>query len=62
MIRATLLQLCPTLCDSMDSSLLGSSVHGILRAGILEWVTMPSCRGSSLSSNQTCAFYISCIR
>ena len=31
------LQLCPTLCDPMDSSLPGSSVHGILQAGILEW-------------------------
>ena len=35
--RAKLLQLCPTLCDPMDSSLPGSSVHGILQAAILEW-------------------------
>ena len=41
------LQLCLTLCDPMDCSLLGSSVHGILQARILEWVAMPSCRGSS---------------
>ena len=34
-------QLCPTLCDPMDCSLPGSSTHGILQAGILEWVTMP---------------------
>ena len=31
-------QLCPTLCDLMDCSLLGSSVHGIFQAIILEWV------------------------
>ena len=35
-------QLCPTLCDSMDCSPPGSSVHGILQARILEWVAMPS--------------------
>ena len=30
-------QLCPTLCDPMDYSLPGSSVHGIFQAGVLEW-------------------------
>ena len=35
-------QSCPTLCDPMDCSLLGSSVHGILQASILEWVAFPS--------------------
>ena len=30
-------QLCPTLCDPMDCSLPGSSVHGILQARVLEW-------------------------
>ena len=35
-------QSCPTLCDPMDCSLPGSSVHGILQARILEWVTIPS--------------------
>ena len=43
---ATLLQ-CPTLCDPMDCSSPGSSVHGILQDKILEWVVMPSSRGSS---------------
>ena len=38
---------CPTLCNPVDCSLPGSSVHGILQARILEWVAMPSCRGSS---------------
>ena len=44
-VHAKLLQLCPTLCDSMDSSPPGSSVHGILQARILEWVAMRSSRG-----------------
>ena len=30
-------QLCPTLCDPMDCSLPGSSVHGIFQARVLEW-------------------------
>ena len=40
-------QPCPTLCDPMDCSLPGSSVHGILQARILELVAMPFSRGSS---------------
>ena len=39
-------QLCLTLCDPMDCRPPGSSVHGILQARILEWVAMPSSRGS----------------
>ena len=35
------LQLCPTLCDPMDCSLPGASVHGIFPASILEWVAIP---------------------
>ena len=31
------LQLCPTLCDPIDCSLPGSSVHGIFQARVLEW-------------------------
>ena len=38
---------CVRLCDLMYYSLPGSSVHGILQARILEWVAMPSSRGSS---------------
>ena len=41
-MRAELLQLWLTLCDPMDCSPPGSSVHGILQARILEWVAMPS--------------------
>ena len=37
-------QLCPSLCDPMDYSPLGFSVHGILQARILEWIAMPSSR------------------
>ena len=35
-------QSCPTLCDPMDCSLPGSSLHWILQARVLEWVAMPS--------------------
>ena len=41
------LQSCLTLCDPVDHSPPGSSVHGILQARILEWIVMPSFRGSS---------------
>ena len=38
-------------CDLMDCSLPGSSVHGILQAGILEWVAISFSRGSSWPKN-----------
>ena len=41
------LQLCPTRCNPMNHSLPGSSVHGILQAKTLEWIAMPTFRGSS---------------
>ena len=40
-------QSCPTLCDPMDYSLPGSSVHGIFQARILEWVAISFSRRSS---------------
>ena len=40
-------QLCLTVCDPVDCSLPGSSVRGIHQARILEWVAVPSSRGSS---------------
>ena len=40
-------QLCPTLCDPMDCSLVGSSVHRIFQARILEWVAIYFLRESS---------------
>ena len=45
-IHATLLKLCLTLCEPMDCSSPGFSVHRILQAGILEWVAIPFSRGS----------------
>ena len=39
-------QLCPTLCDPVDCSTSGSSVHGILQARILGWVAIPFSRVS----------------
>ena len=47
MCCAKLLQSCPTLRNPMDHSPPGFSVHGILQAKMLEWVAMPSSRGSS---------------
>ena len=46
-------QSCLTLCDSMDCSLTGSSVCGIIQARILEWVTIPFSRGSLGPSDWT---------
>ena len=45
-VRVLVTQSCPTLCDPMDCSPPGSSVHGILQARILEWVAIPSSRVS----------------
>ena len=59
--HAKSLQLCPTLCDPMDCSLPGSSEHGILQVRILEWVAMPSSRGSSQPRGQILLSYVSCI-
>ena len=55
------LQSCPTLCDAMDWSPPGSSVHGILQTRILEWVAIPSSRGSSQPRNWSSVSYVSCI-
>ena len=46
-VCAKSLQSCPILHDPMNHSPPGSSVHGILQARILEWIAMPSSRGSS---------------
>ena len=45
----------------MDCNPPGSSVHGILQARILEWVALPSCRGSFPPRDWTHVSYISCI-
>ena len=46
-------QSCPTLCDPMDCSLPGSSVHGIFQAIVLEWIAISFSRGSSQPRGQT---------
>ena len=56
-----LLQLCPTLCDPMDCTLPGFSIHGILQARILEWVAMLSSRGSSQPRDWSSISSIPCI-
>ena len=60
-VPAQSLESCPTLFDPTDCSPPGSSVHGILQARILEWVAMPSSRGSSRPRDQTHISYISYI-
>ena len=42
-------QSCPTLCDPMDCSPPGSSVHGILQARILEWVAISFSRNATIA-------------
>ena len=46
-------QSCPTLCDPMDCSPPGSSVHGIFQVRVLEWVAISFSRGSSQLRDQT---------
>ena len=53
--------LSPALCDPMDRSLSGSSVHGILQAKILEWVAISYSRGSSWPRDWTHISWVSCI-
>ena len=43
-VKVLATQLCPTLCDSMDCSVEGSSVHGIYQARMLEWIAMSPSR------------------
>ena len=46
-VKVLVAQSCPTLCDPMDCSLPGFSVHGILQATTLEWVPIHFSRDSS---------------
>ena len=57
-MHAKSLQSCLTLCDPMDYSLPGSSVHGILQARILEWIAISFSRGCSWPRDWT---WVSCI-
>ena len=55
------LQFCLILCDPMDCSPPGFSVHRILQARILKWVVISSARATSLPRDQTRVSYVSCI-
>ena len=50
-------QSCLTLCDPIDRSLLGSSVHGISQARILEWVAISFSREYSQPMDRTWVFH-----
>ena len=59
--KSEVAQSCPTLCDPMDCSLPGFSVHGIFQARILEWVAISFSRRSSWPRDWTsvsCVLYI----
>ena len=60
-VCAKSLQSCLTLCNPMDCSLPGSSVHWSLQSRILEWVAISPCRGSYWLRDRTCFSYISWI-
>ena len=57
-IKVLVAQSCLTLCNPMNCSPPGASVHGILQARILEWVAIPFSRWSSRSRDQTWPFCI----
>ena len=57
LVHAKSLQSCPTVCNLMDWSPPGSSVHGDSPGKNTEWVAMPSSRGSSQSRDQTKVSY-----
>ena len=59
-VHAKLIQLCLTLCDLMNCSPPGSSVHGILQARILEWVAFSSSRESFRPRDWIHISWISC--
>ena len=56
-IETEVAQSCPTLCDPIDCSLPGSSVHEVFQAGVLDWVAISFSRGSSQSRDRT---HVSC--
>ena len=60
-IIALVTQLCPSLCDTMNSSPPDSSVHGIFSAKVLQWVAVSYSGGSSRPRDQTCVSRVSCI-
>ena len=57
-LKVLVAQPCPTLCDPMDGSLPGSTVHEIFQMRILEWAPVSFSRGSSQLRDRT---WVSCI-
>ena len=57
-VKGEVAQSCLTLCDPMDYSLPGSSVHGVLQARVLEWVAISFSRRSSQLRDWTQASHI----
>ena len=55
------LQSCLTLCNPLECNPPGSSVHGILQARILEWIAIPSSKGSSQPRDWSQVSCISCL-
>ena len=49
-------QSCPTLCDPLDCSPPGSSVHEVFQSRVLDWVAISSSKGSSQPRDQTKIF------
>ena len=56
-MKMSVAQLCLALCDPVDYSLPGSSVHGLRHIRILVWVDIPFSRGSSPSKDRTQVSY-----
>ena len=59
--QSCLIQSCLILCDPVDYSPPGSSVHGIFQVSILEWVAISFSRGSSQPRGRTRVSGVSCI-
>ena len=59
-VKGKVTQSCPTLCNPVEYSPPGSSIHGIIQARILEWVTIPFSRGSSRPRDQTRVSHLHC--
>ena len=60
-MKVLVAQSCLTLCNHMDCSPPGSSVHGIVQARTLEWVALPSPEGPPDAGIEPHVYYVSCI-
>ena len=59
-VKVLVAQSCLTLCEPMDYSLPGSSVHGVFQTRTLEWVVIPFSRGSSWPRDWIWVSHIGC--